>query len=177
MNRILSIRMSAQEAREVIQGKRDSLCILIKPQPSRDAVWVNSGYMKDGSEFIFPTYKPEDTAYIREPWLHTEEGYIYQADDPAAEITFRPGSQMPKEAARLWIRVTGVKAVTKRSLNEKYVFGMICSHSTLTSCGTSQNSAMSAAFVTPTHFRNLIGHNNMTAKTSASYSHHVNSGL
>lgn len=111
MKRIISIRMSAEEARGVLQGKKDSLCILIKPQPSKDAVWVNSGYMKDGSEFIFPTYKPEDTAYIREPWLHTEEGYIYQADDPAAEITFRPGSQMPKEAARLWIRVTGVKAV------------------------------------------------------------------
>lgn len=111
MKRIISIRMSAEEARGVLQGKRDSLCILIKPQPSKDAQWVNSGYIKDGSAFIFPTYKPGDTAYIREPWLLTQGGYIYQADDPVSEIIFKPGSQMPKEAARLWIDITGVKAI------------------------------------------------------------------
>lgn len=108
MKRIISIRMGAEEVKEILQNKRNSICILIKPQPSRNAVWVNSGYIKDGSEFIFPTYKPGDIAYIREPWLFTDK-YTYQADDPETDTKFRPGIQMPKEAARLWLEVTAVR--------------------------------------------------------------------
>lgn len=62
---------------------------------------------------------PEDILYVRETWnwnpLHeygTEENkYIYKAgyDEHAGEVGWRPSIHMPKEAARIWLKVTDVR--------------------------------------------------------------------
>lgn len=63
---------------------------------------------------------PGDILYVRETWGEGyEEGtYIYRADDKladlqtfkeASKIIYHPSIHMPKEAARIWLRVTDVR--------------------------------------------------------------------
>lgn len=67
-----------------------------------------------------PPYHTDDILYVRETWSEGyEEGtYIYRADDKLADLpTFKesskliyhPSIHMPKEAARIWIKVTDVR--------------------------------------------------------------------
>lgn len=67
-----------------------------------------------------PPYHTDDILYVRETWSEGyEEGtYIYRADDKLADLpTFKesskliyhPSIHMPKEAARIWLRVTNVR--------------------------------------------------------------------
>lgn len=66
-----------------------------------------------------PPYKKGDILYVRETWnfLPFLKEYIYKADAPSTigykddigKIKWRPSIHMPKEAARIWLRVTDVQ--------------------------------------------------------------------
>lgn len=82
-----------------------------------------------------PPYKAGDTLYVRETWnfvyemddfdqpIYETGGYVYYADDPMTfshwvdtdtgdhkdRMPWRPSIHMPKEAARIWLKVTGVR--------------------------------------------------------------------
>lgn len=67
-----------------------------------------------------PPYHTDDILYARETWSEGyEDGtYIYRADDKLADLpTFKesskliyhPSIHMPKEAARIWLKVTDVR--------------------------------------------------------------------
>lgn len=67
-----------------------------------------------------PPYRCRDILYVRETWGegYAEGTYIYKADDKLAElqtfkktskILYHPSIHMPKEAARIWLKVTDVR--------------------------------------------------------------------
>lgn len=67
-----------------------------------------------------PPYHTDDILYVRETWSEAyEEGtYIYRADDKLADLPtfkesskliYRPSIYMPKEAARIWLKVMNVR--------------------------------------------------------------------
>ena len=67
-----------------------------------------------------PPYHTDDILYVRETWSEGyEDGtYIYRADDKLADLpTFKesskliyhPSIHMPKEAARIWLKITNVR--------------------------------------------------------------------
>ena len=67
-----------------------------------------------------PPYHTDDILYVRETWCEGyEEGtYIYKADDKLANLTefkesskliYHPSIHMPKEAARVFLKVTNVR--------------------------------------------------------------------
>ena len=67
-----------------------------------------------------PPYHTDDILYVRETWSEGyEDGtYIYRADDKLADLPtfkesskliYRPSIHMPKEAARIWLKVTNVR--------------------------------------------------------------------
>lgn len=68
----------------------------------------------------FPPYQQGDILYVRETWghpisLNSDKQYVFRADK-IAEIGFKndshiwhPSIHMPKEAARIWLRVTDVR--------------------------------------------------------------------
>ena len=77
----------------------------------------------------YPPYQPGDTLYVRETWSEGyEEGtYIYRADDKLADLpTFKesskliyhPSIHMPKEAARIWLKVTDVRVERLQDITE-----------------------------------------------------------
>ncbi len=59
-------------------------------------------------------YKVADVLYVRETWCKGSlnggaEHYFYRADDNEFCCKWRPSIHMPKEAARIFLRVTGVR--------------------------------------------------------------------
>lgn len=59
----------------------------------------------------FAPYRPGDILYVRETWARSMAGtYLYKATDtPIILDRWRPSIHMPKEAARLFLRVTDVR--------------------------------------------------------------------
>lgn len=75
-----------------------------------------------------PPYHTGDILYVRETWSEGyEDGtYIYRADDKLADLpTFKesskliyhPSIHMPKEAARIWLKVTDVRVERLREIS------------------------------------------------------------
>ena len=67
-----------------------------------------------------PPYQPGDILYVRETWSEGYEAgtYIYRASDKLAglptfkessKLIYHPSIHMPKEAARIWLKVTDVR--------------------------------------------------------------------
>ncbi len=95
-------------------------------------------YEYDENESMFdaplmPPYHPGDILYVRETWCkydddHIIEGrkYAYKADaSPISEearkkfgYRWRPSIHMPKEAARIWLRVVGVQLERLQDITE-----------------------------------------------------------
>ena len=80
-------------------------------------------YSREGSSISHhwePPYRPGDILYVRETWCENQNpnsknfgGFEYKADYDGAMcqdlISWHPSTNMPKEAARLFLRVTGVR--------------------------------------------------------------------
>lgn len=60
-----------------------------------------------------PPYHTDDILYVRETWKKAPNGYYYYEDwqrDDIADVTkWKPSIHMPKEAARIWLKVTDVR--------------------------------------------------------------------
>ena len=64
-------------------------------------------------------YEPGDILYVRETWCKDPSRYMYRADYSNTErfykdgkevsIKWKPSIHMPKEAARIWLKVTDVR--------------------------------------------------------------------
>ena len=73
---------------------------------------------KDGDWYEiedFAPYKIGDIIYVRETWRYSkfhgnEQGYMYRAScDENWDGLWKPSLHMPKEAARIWLKVTNVR--------------------------------------------------------------------
>ena len=122
---IKPVLFNAEMVRAILDGRKTCTRRLVKHDV--EAV-LNSPYHKAHpevedkqiiSKLCNPPYQPGDILYVRETWSEGyEEGtYIYRADDKLADLpTFKesskliyhPSIHMPKEAARIWLRVTNV---------------------------------------------------------------------
>ena len=76
-----------------------------------------------------PPYSRGDILYVRETWGEGyEDGtYIYRADDKLADLAifkelskliYHPSIHMPKEAARIWLKVTNVRVERLQEITE-----------------------------------------------------------
>lgn len=62
-------------------------------------------------------YQPGDILYVRETWGEWTDGYLYKAwqspfpqpGGPFSGTKWHPSIHMPKEATRIWLKVTDVK--------------------------------------------------------------------
>lgn len=67
-------------------------------------------------------YRPGDILYVRETWEQTEDGYAYKADSHChytADWKWRPSIHMPREAARIFLRVTDVQVERLQDVTEE----------------------------------------------------------
>lgn len=78
-----------------------------------------------------PPYHTDDILYVRETWRKGLERYIYRADYSDTEKFYRGGKEiemkwhpsihMPKEAARIWLRVTNVRVERLQDITSKQI--------------------------------------------------------
>ena len=68
-------------------------------------------------------YQPGDILYVRETWARSMAGtYLYKATDtPIILDRWRPSIHMPKEAARLFLRVTDVRAERLQTITPEQI--------------------------------------------------------
>lgn len=63
-----------------------------------------------------------DILYVRETWKEAPKGYYYYEDwqkDDIADVTkWHPSIHMPKEAARIWLKVTDVRVERLQEISE-----------------------------------------------------------
>ena len=72
---------------------------------------------------IYAPYQPDDILWVRETWvkdfdvLAWAEVYLYRADYNSRSMRFwKPSIHMPREAARIFLRVTGVRVERLRDM-------------------------------------------------------------
>ena len=138
MSRVLPILFNTEMVRAILDGRKTVTRRLVKHDV--DAI-LNSPYHKEHpevedkqiiSKLCMSPYQPGDILYVRETWGEGyEEGtYIYRADDKLAglptfkessKLIYHPSIHMPKEAARIWIKVTDVRVELLQEITSEQI--------------------------------------------------------
>lgn len=131
MSRALPILFNTEMVRAILDGRKTCTRRLVKPQPDEKHTYP-LGFVTDSTEkkeagcfgfgineyggsiqYAKPQYQPGDILYVRETWKKAPNGYYYYEDwqrNDIADITkWKPSIHMPKEAARIWLKVTNVR--------------------------------------------------------------------
>lgn len=113
--KIRPILFNTEMVRAILEGRKTCTRRVLK-QPFE--VHPNGYITKSrGNERLcpyIPPYQPGDILYVRETWCkgsygNEKEKYYYKADDNNFFCTWHPSIHMPKEAARIWLKVTDVR--------------------------------------------------------------------
>lgn len=97
---------------EFLKGKR----MMFKPYcDMTDAELIMTAYKAP--------YHPGDILYVRETWKKAPNGYYYYEDwqrNDIADVTkWKPSIHMPKEAARIWLKVMNVRVERLQEITPK----------------------------------------------------------
>ena len=131
MSRVLPILFNTEMVRAILSGRKTVTRRAVRPKYKEDEsgfeVLTNMGTGErwlekvdeeemsfDPPRYIAPPYKPGDILYVRETWCYGsldygKEQYYYKADNLTFHCWWNPSIHMPKEAARIWLRVTDVR--------------------------------------------------------------------
>ena len=131
------ILFNTEMVRAILDGRKTVTRRIIKPQPKSEVVfhlgnWQETKMCANGLRVLTPPFKVGDILYVRETWGQTadlpgisEEETVYAADFSDRELAhlkdkhfrWRPSIHMPKELARLYLKVTAVRAERLNKLN------------------------------------------------------------
>lgn len=135
MSRVLPILFNTEMVRAILDGRKDATRRIVKGFIPNDAVWgytafTPKGYISCrgtfadgyGEKFFKLPCEPGNILYVRETWKKAPNGYYYYEDwqkNDIADITkWKPSIRMPKEAARIWLKVTDVKVERLQNITE-----------------------------------------------------------
>lgn len=160
MSRVLPILFNTDMIRAILDGRKTVTRRLIKSQPPYDVQcplgYCTDGYKSEIGKFAFgshenggkmifckPPYQPGDILYVRETWLDYAGRFMYKADCDKyrleslklAEFNWRPSIHMPKEAARIWLKVKDVRVERLQEITEEQAEKEGCNDYTSTALG------------------------------------------
>ena len=120
MSRELPILFNTEMVRAILDGRKTATRRLVKFLPRKNPNWT--GYVKNGLMLYNgrnepcikkAPYQPGDILYVRETFIQAAaHTFWYKADDKSwmsKDLLWKPSIHMPKEAARIWLKVTDVK--------------------------------------------------------------------
>lgn len=99
-----------------------------------DYKYLKAPHLTDGtSHRVYSRYEVGDVLWVREAFclsVHMNcwnpgdpNEYVYRADDPPLSMTiddkWKPSIHMPKDAARIWLKVTSVRPERLQNISEK----------------------------------------------------------
>jgi hypothetical protein len=148
---IKPILFNTEMVRAILDGRKSCTRRLVKPEPQgyfevSEELYI---YDTDGNQGkITPPYQPGDILYVRETWhkyikrvgkgesCRFAEFYGYRAsvaNSEDADEPWRPSIHMPKEAARIWLKVTDVRVerlqdITYNGALREGAQGIRCDH-------------------------------------------------
>lgn len=120
------ILFNTEMVRAILDGRKTVTRRVVKPQPEsrptpmkKDSCWPGCFAIQGTAKVIRPPYQPGDTLWVRETWAKSMAGtFMYQADDKAIMVDrWRPSIHMPREAARLFLRVKEVSVEKLREIS------------------------------------------------------------
>ena len=138
---IKPILFNSEMVRAILDGRKTCTRRVIKPQPDEKHTYP-LGFVTDSTEkkevgcfgfgideyggsikYVKPPYQPGDILYVRETWKKAPNGYYYYEDwqrNDIADITkWKPSIHMPKEATRIWLKVTDVRVERLQDITPK----------------------------------------------------------
>lgn len=127
--RLKPILFDTEMVRALLEGRKTVTRRVVKPQPNGngmvkmpdDSCWPGYWAEVGSPRVIKPPYQPGDVLYVRETWAELETAYgvpyyAYKADDSDLHHSsgenfsrWYPSIYMPRKAARIFLRVTGVR--------------------------------------------------------------------
>lgn len=132
------ILFNTEMVRAILDGRKSCTRRLVKFLLGENPKWT--GYIKDGlmlyngrNEPCIRTqpYQSGDILYVRETWCKGLERYIYRADYSDTEkfyqdgkeinMKWQPSLHMPKEAARIFLRVTNVRVERLQEITSEQI--------------------------------------------------------
>lgn len=154
------ILFNTEMVRAILDGRKTCTRRVIKPQPDEKHTYP-LGFVTDSTEkkemgcfgfgideyggsiqYAKPPYQPGDILYVRETWKKAPNGYYYYEDwqrDDIADVTkWKPSIHMPKEAARIWLKVTDVKVERLQEITEVQAQAEGCNSGLLTGACTAR---------------------------------------
>ncbi len=133
---IKPILFNTEMVRAILDGRKTCTRRLVRFLPGENPQWT--GYIRDGLMLyngrnepciMKAPYQPGDILYVRETWYKGLERYIYRADysdtekfyrcGKETEMKWHPSIHMPKEAARIWLKVTNVRVERLQDITPK----------------------------------------------------------
>ncbi len=138
MSRVLPILFNIEMVRAILDGRKTVTRRIVKIPYELEIVKIvgESGNINNplGAMYLGgikrPPYQPGDILYVRETWCNAniegvEPDYYYYADVHICEDynrtewKWRPSIHMPKEAARIWLKVTDVRVERLQDITEE----------------------------------------------------------
>ena len=119
--------MNSEMVKAILAGRKTVTRRLIKPQPkdklefivAGDTKYIGKWFDRKNGGYWIPPCCCGDVLYVRETFYKDSKRYIYKADYLDNEVFYQNGQEiiikwqpsihMPKEAARIFLRVTGVR--------------------------------------------------------------------
>ena len=137
---IKPILFNTEMVRAILDGRKTCTRRLVKPQPDEKHTFP-LGFVTDSTEnkemgcfgfginkyggsiqYVKPPYQPGDILYVRETFIQVAAyTFWYKADDKAwmsKDLLWKPSIHMPKEAARIWLKVTDVRIERLHNITE-----------------------------------------------------------
>lgn len=119
---IKPILFNTEMVQAILDGRKTCTRRIMKPQ-------LTAHY---GTQYVKPPYGPGDILYVRETWcalpvneaghMRGHSVYYYKADGDLRPEGWRgkwkPSIHMPKEAARIWLKVTDVRVERLQDITE-----------------------------------------------------------
>lgn len=119
MSKILPILFNTEMVRAILDGRKTCTRRLVKPQPTAHY----------GTLCIKSPYQPGDILYVRETWMDYAGLIMYKADCDKYKLEslnfagfgWKPSIHMPKNVARIWLKVTDVRVERLQEITSEQI--------------------------------------------------------
>lgn len=151
---IKPILFNTEMVKAILEGRKTVTRRVVKPQPDCEGVphelAVRPGFwMTWVGDLDQMPYLPGDILWVRETWARYHEYFLYRAGSRdtgfllgqrGVSAKWKPSIHMPKEAARVFLRVTGVRVerlqdITEEQAQNEGCNGTFCGSGEALGCG------------------------------------------